>query len=410
LVSRVKCHECDNLSETVEIFYDLSMSISTSEDGNWKTVEHHKNKPAVVDSEKSEPRTLSKKEQRKLGKMNKKDEKMEEKPKENGITENHDENSDDVDNNDGAENKELQENKEDNGEKLENKEENLGEQTNGIMEEIKEDHQENGTEEKGNKEYGGEEEEGENKENEEKQENAKEDAAGESNFEYNEEGFEHDKAEVSEVVLEDRTLGERYVPRKGECSIESCLDNFCTKEILSGANKFGCAKCFQLQNKQTAISPPSTKRKTKVFYTNATKQFLIKEAPRILTLHLKRFEQRAFNLVRIAKNVSFKATLDLAPFCTSDCKIGKEHKASKDGENLLKEEEKPSKMEVLYDLYAVVVHRGNLNSGHYTAYVKLTVGEKRRWFYISDSHVTTAAEESVLSCEGAYILFYERRD
>jgi len=121
------------------------------------------------------------------------------------------------------------------------------------------------------------------------------------------------------------------------------------------------------------------------------------------------------SLVRVAKNVAFKHTLNLAPFCTSDCQTGKEKDKKKDIERNHDHHhsEKPLENQsslLLYDLYAVVVHRGNLNSGHYTAYIRETIGEKRRWFYISDSHVQTAAEDSVLSCDGAYILFYERRD
>jgi len=141
------------------------------------------------------------------------------------------------------------------------------------------------------------------------------------------------------------------------------------------------------------------KTKSKVIYQNATKQFMIKEAPRVLTLHLKRFEQRGFTMVRMSQTVKFGSTLFLGPFVTRDVKIsGSDEGHHTGGEDLV------------YDLYGVVVHSGTLNSGHYTAYVKVTLPNgQRRWFYVSDSNVAVATESSVFSCSGAYILFYERR-
>lgn len=102
----------------------------------------------------------------------------------------------------------------------------------------------------------------------------------------------------------------------------------------------------------------------------------------------------------------------------------------------------------MYSLYGVVEHSGGMNSGHYTAYVKVretpvkgmfdkissvsqltaflkemwsrqSMGRSRdrrwehpaapegSWFYVSDSHVSAATEASVLKSQ-AYMLFYER--
>lgn len=107
-----------------------------------------------------------------------------------------------------------------------------------------------------------------------------------------------------------------------------------------------------------------------------------------------------------------------------------------------------SEGQVLYSLYGVVQHSGNMNSGHYTAYVKVSEptakglfdkitnmkdltdfvsnmwttdahkkqGNSRtfhepasagQWFHVSDSSVSAVPETKVLKCQ-AYMLFYGR--
>lgn len=46
-----------------------------------------------------------------------------------------------------------------------------------------------------------------------------------------------------------------------------------------------------------------------------------------------------------------------------------------------------------------------MGGGHYIAYTCYENKGKKRWFYISDSHVSEVDEKRVLSAE-AYILFY----
>lgn len=65
---------------------------------------------------------------------------------------------------------------------------------------------------------------------------------------------------------------------------------------------------------------------------------------------------------------------------------------------------------VLYDLFGTVNHFGNLESGHYVANVSI----RDRWFLCNDSFVAPTAkhdeEGAVLKSEGAYLLFYVRRE
>ncbi len=51
------------------------------------------------------------------------------------------------------------------------------------------------------------------------------------------------------------------------------------------------------------------------------------------------------------------------------------------------DEEKP----ILYDLYAVSNHFGNMGFGHYTAYVK----NKDNWYQMDDSNVSKVKEDDV---------------
>ena len=59
----------------------------------------------------------------------------------------------------------------------------------------------------------------------------------------------------------------------------------------------------------------------------------------------------------------------------------------------------------LYDLFAVVCHRGSFQGGHYVAYVRAADG---RWYLCDDAWVTAADEEVVRNCQ-AYMLFYAQK-
>eukprot|EP00088_Acartia_fossae_P027571 TRINITY_DN28307_c0_g1_i6.p1 TRINITY_DN28307_c0_g1~~TRINITY_DN28307_c0_g1_i6.p1 ORF type:complete len:502 (+),score=76.40 TRINITY_DN28307_c0_g1_i6:76-1581(+) len=64
---------------------------------------------------------------------------------------------------------------------------------------------------------------------------------------------------------------------------------------------------------------------------------------------------------------------------------------------------------VLYNLRAVIVHSGGINSGHYITYRRGPFGSKseKKWFYTSDSVVRQVSFDEVSrSC--AYILFYQK--
>ncbi|XP_058291407.1 ubiquitin carboxyl-terminal hydrolase 45 isoform X2 [Hylobates moloch] len=179
-----------------------------------------------------------------------------------------------------------------------------------------------------------------------------------------------------------QTLSQSYITTSKECSIQSCLYQFTSVELLMGNNKLLCENCTK--NKQKYQEETSfAEKKVEGIYTNARKQLLISTVPAVLILHLKRFHQ----------NVSM-------------------------GDK------------VLYGLYGIVEHSGSMREGHYTAYVKVRTPSRKlsehttkkknvpglkeadsesagQWVHVSDTYVQVVPESRALSAQ-AYLLFYER--
>ncbi|MEQ2286810.1 Ubiquitin carboxyl-terminal hydrolase 45, partial [Ameca splendens] len=204
-----------------------------------------------------------------------------------------------------------------------------------------------------------------------------------------------------------QALSHSYTPTSKECSIQSCLHQFTSVELLMGNNKLLCENCTERRQKQLRKSS-STDKKVEKIYTSARKQMLISLLPPVITLHLKRFHQAGMNLRKVNRHVDFPLILDLAPFCSASCR------------NLATGER------VLYSLYGIVEHSGSMRGGHYTAYVRVRAPQRRteqrhknlsgakdassssqgQWVYVSDTTVQTVPESRVLSSQ-AYLLFYE---
>ncbi|XP_069344141.1 ubiquitin carboxyl-terminal hydrolase 45 isoform X5 [Eulemur rufifrons] len=208
-----------------------------------------------------------------------------------------------------------------------------------------------------------------------------------------------------------QTLSQSYITTSKECSVQSCLCQFTSMELLMGNNKLLCQNCTvkkQKYQKETSF----TEERAEGVYTNARKQLLISAVPAILILHLKRFHQAGLNLRKVNKHVDFPLMLDLAPFCSATCK------------NISVGEK------VLYGLYGIVEHTGSMRAGHYTAYVKVRTPSRKllehitgkknvsglkepdselagQWVHISDTYVQVVPESRALSAQ-AYLLFYER--
>lgn len=151
-------------------------------------------------------------------------------------------------------------------------------------------------------------------------------------------------------------------------NINDCLEHFRLTEKLEKNNEWYCKDC---KKHQQAF------KKLELFYT-----------PKLLVLHLKRFEYSAMGRYRtyadkIGTIIDFPLdNLDLSPYI-----IG------------------PDSSKAIYDLYAVSQHYGSCGGGHYTAICK----NNGRWYDFNDSSVSASSESSVVNA-AAYLLFYRRRD
>ncbi|GAA5995963.1 uncharacterized protein JCM10292_004858 [Rhodotorula paludigena] len=204
--------------------------------------------------------------------------------------------------------------------------------------------------------------------------------------------------------------------------------------------------------RSSAVSPvPSTNatkpppKKQRHILRRAHKRYLIspESLPPVLVVHLKRFMQTSksslfgsafVNLKKRDDPVSFPREMDLSPFLAPAGKPPKMRSPSDaapsgadspaasaldDAKRSLREsvavELEREVHNARYRLYAVVVHFGGLDTGHYASYVlsnRYGKGDgagqgERRWFFCSDEDVTAVSEAEVLRSK-AYMLFYER--
>lgn len=153
-----------------------------------------------------------------------------------------------------------------------------------------------------------------------------------------------------------------------------CVKEYSKAEQLSGENAWKCPQC---------------KRDV-----SASKQLQLTHPPPVLLVHLKRFrsEDDYGRREKITDLVDFPLEgLDLSEVMMSD------------GEQYWKNGEEP-----VYDCYAVSNHMGQLNAGHYTAFVKDF--ENGVWNLFDDEFVKQNIPESNVVSDSAYHIFYKRRD
>lgn len=141
--------------------------------------------------------------------------------------------------------------------------------------------------------------------------------------------------------------------------LDDCFRAYTEEEKLEGNEAYFCPACRGRHS--------------------ATKALRIHRFPRCLVLHIKRFKGLNRTHYKLSSNVSFPLHgLNLAPFSTAAA-AGKA--ASHSGRGA------PG----LYDLYAVSNHTGSLDSGHYTAYVKVADPENegdQKWLLLADDKVS----------------------
>lgn len=133
---------------------------------------------------------------------------------------------------------------------------------------------------------------------------------------------------------------------KGLKSLDESLDDYLSVEELHGDNQYFCESC-----------------KTRV---DATRSIKLRTLPRVLNFQLKRcvFIPKTTTKKKITSAFSFPGELDMR-----------------------KRLSEPSQLEPIYDLSAVLIHKGTaVNSGHYIAHIKDI--KTSQWWEFDDENVS----------------------
>lgn len=171
-------------------------------------------------------------------------------------------------------------------------------------------------------------------------------------------------------------------------NLENSFQDYISKEILSGENKYD-AGSYGLQD--------------------AEKGVIFEEFPNVLHLQLKRFDYDFMydRMVKINDHFEFPEVINLQKYL--------DHENPHFDENWE------------YELFAVLIHAGDVNSGHYYAMIKPSTNS--RWYRFEDDIVTVATHTQVFddnfgidlsnsnsnthsarSYTSAYMLVYFRKD
>jgi ubiquitin C-terminal hydrolase len=147
-----------------------------------------------------------------------------------------------------------------------------------------------------------------------------------------------------------------------DCNIEECFKLFTDGEELDTDNQWECEKCHKKQN--------------------AHRKDSIWKAPKILIIHLKRFNKS----LHITKNTNLvKYPLDNLDI--SDYYSGYE------------------KGSLTYKLYSIGCHTGTMQVGHYYSYCK---NNDNKWYCYNDNSVYLMDDEKDVISPETYCLFYIR--
>jgi len=113
------------------------------------------------------------------------------------------------------------------------------------------------------------------------------------------------------------------------------------------------------------------------------KTFTIVRSPEVLCIHIKRFRYDSYFSSKISDHVEFPIEdFDLSPYFTGDFDF------------------------CLYDLFAIINHRGGLGGGHYVTYAKNW--KNLSWYEFDDRTVTEVSRDFLQNIE-AYVLFYQKK-
>jgi ubiquitin carboxyl-terminal hydrolase 7 len=141
----------------------------------------------------------------------------------------------------------------------------------------------------------------------------------------------------------------------GNKNLEDSFKDYIQVEVMNGENQYFAGDQFELQD--------------------AKKGVIFETFPEVLHLQLKRFQYDIDRdaMMKINDRYEFPETFNAAPYLSEDADTSESW---------------------IYQLHGVLVHSGDLNAGHYYAFIKPT---KDGWFYrYDDDRVTKATMREVL--------------
>ncbi len=168
-----------------------------------------------------------------------------------------------------------------------------------------------------------------------------------------------EKESANFEVFMDLTLP---IVKKTNCSLSDCLSLFLEPEQLNEDSNWFCPVCKQLKK--------------------AAKKIEIWKLPKLLIIHLKRFR----NHVNLTDKIETMVDYPLENLSFENFAINK-----------------PTKN---YHLYAISIHKGNLEGGHYISFCHHSLLKK--WFKFDDTVIEEIQDASTLKTSDAYILFYSQ--
>lgn len=154
------------------------------------------------------------------------------------------------------------------------------------------------------------------------------------------------------------------------CSLEECLQNFASEELLEGDNMISCDRCGEKRA--------------------ASKRLSLFKCPKVLVIQIKRFRTGKFSREKLNTDVVFPLKhLDLSPFLST-------------------EKSSTPTSPPLYDLIGISHHSGTMHGGHYVATIDTNTSKDgtQKWVNFNDGIITTVGSNS-LSGPSAYVLFYQ---
>lgn len=186
-----------------------------------------------------------------------------------------------------------------------------------------------------------------------------------------------DVSHISTQSHQHKNMSIDYSNKKKQ-SLDNLLKTFTSPTLLDEDNKWYCPKCKE--------------------FVCADKKLDIWSLPKCFIINFKRFAARRNNrgYKKIETNIEFDEIVDFSPYVVGE----HHHKINDDDLN-------GSKKMLLYKLYAVIHHNGQLNGGHYTAHS--FVESQNKWFFFNDTVVKESTQQAVHQ-SSAYILFYQRID